>query len=120
MNAKQKKTYFRAGVVLVIVVIALFFYMKSSDSAKYDNFAICLTENNVAMYGTNWCPHCQNQKKMFGDSFKYVDFKDCDVNPECEEVGVKAYPTWAIKDTLLEAGVMPLESLSALTGCPLQ
>jgi len=44
---------------------------------------------------------------------------NCDTSPACEEVGVKAYPTWSIDGKLLDSGVKELEVLSRLTGCEL-
>ncbi len=32
-------------------------------------FARCLTDRQVKMYGAYWCPHCAEQKEMFGESF---------------------------------------------------
>ena len=29
------------------------------------------------MYGAYWCPHCQAQKKVFGESFQYVPYVEC-------------------------------------------
>ena len=49
---------------------------------KYDDFAICLAENGAKMYGTDWCSHCKDQKLLFGKSFKYVDYTDCDLNKD--------------------------------------
>ena len=39
------------------------------------------------MYGTEWCPHCQDQKRAFGTSFKYVQYinaRDFTKNPATE------------------------------------
>jgi hypothetical protein len=70
------------------------------DSGKYDNLSKCLTEKGVVMYGTEWCTHCQNQKKSFGDSFQYITFVDCDKNKdECVAAGVEGYPTWKVNGT---------------------
>ena len=29
------------------------------------------------MYGLYWCPHCIEQKEMFGDAFHYVPYVEC-------------------------------------------
>ena len=49
------------------------------------------------MYGAEWCSHCKNQKKLFGNSFQYVNYVDCDKNSkECKEAGISGYPTWKV------------------------
>ncbi len=69
------------------------------DPAKVDAFAKCLTEKGVVMYGSYRCSHCQRQKKLFGDSFQYVNYVECtkDVK-KCQEKKIKAYPTWIFKN----------------------
>lgn len=107
-------------VIIMLTVILLVYgaYVKLT-MPDYGAFASCLTQNNIVMYGTNWCPHCQNQKKMFGSAFKDIIFIDCDVSPDCKELGIKAYPTWAVNGTLLEPGVMELDALGGISDCEL-
>jgi glutaredoxin len=86
---------------------------------KYDDFAKCLTEKNVTMYGAEWCQSCKKQKMLFGKSFKYINYVECPENPVlCKEKGIERYPTWTI-DGETYLGVKQLEKLSSLTGCPL-
>ena len=71
------------------------------------------------MYGTEWCPHCKNQKELFGDSFKQVDYIDCDIRKsECAQAGIKGYPTWIISGEKYP-GVQQLGRLATLSGCKL-
>jgi len=92
----------------------------SNKSGKYDDFAKCLTEKDVTMYGTEWCSHCKNQKALFGKSFKHVDYVDCDRNKqECRNNGIEGYPTWVINGEKYP-GEMSLEYLGALSGCELK
>ena len=71
------------------------------------------------MYGTDWCPHCKDQKKLFGNSFQYIDYIDCDWNKEdCREAGIKGYPTWIINGEKY-AGEQELDRLASLMGCEL-
>lgn len=82
-----------------------------------EEFALCIGESNTTMYGTEWCSHCKNQKKLFGDNFDYVKYVDCDKNPDaCIAAGVKGYPTWVINGNSY-AGEQSLEKLAYLTGC---
>ncbi|MCF7861887.1 hypothetical protein K9M79_06595 [Candidatus Woesearchaeota archaeon] len=79
--------------------------------------AQCLTEKGVVMYGTLWCSHCNNQKSMFGDSFKYIDFIDCDQERQvCSDEGVRGYPTWIIAGRAY-SGEQTFEKLKQASGC---
>ena len=105
---------------LVILIISTVLSGCSKGSGKYDGFAQCLTEKDAVMYGTEWCSHCQNQKKAFGSSFQYVYYVDCDRNKqECLDAGVRGYPTWIINGSKY-SGEQPLYRLSSLTGCELK
>jgi glutaredoxin len=113
---------------LIIVFVALLlsitlYYISVSPTinvGKYDEFAKCLTEKEVKMYGTTWCKYCQMQKGLFGNSFKYINFVDCDKNrQECIAAGVNAYPTWRINGKNY-VGVQQLVTLSQLSGCELK
>lgn len=108
-------------VIVAIAILALAYSRLSgmfvASNTSYDNFAKCLTEKGVKLYGASWCGHCSNQKKMFGDSFKYIDYVECSENESlCVQAGVKAFPTWFIDGKLYE-GVKSINELSSLTGC---
>lgn len=70
------------------------------QDGQYAEIAQCLTDKNVKMYGAFWCPHCESQKKIFGDDFRYITYVECDPRGEnadreaCQEAGVERYPTW--------------------------
>lgn len=112
------------GVVLVGIITFIFLSV-SSKAGPYDAFAQCLTEKEAVMYGAYWCPHCANQKKMFGSSFKYVTYVECDpkgkdAKPElCILKGVDSYPQWEIEGKLYE-GETPLGELARLSDCSLE
>lgn len=81
-----------------------------------------LASTGAVMYGTYWCPHCKQQKNMFGDAFKYITNVDCDPkalkdsNPElCKLKGIGRYPTWEINGKRY-LGVKPLSELEYLSG----
>ena len=61
---------------LFILIILLTISACSDKPGEYDVLANCLTEKGAVMYGTEWCSHCQNQKKSFGKSFEYIDNLD--------------------------------------------
>ena len=90
-----------------------------------DSFAKCLTAKGGQMYGAWWCPHCAEQKEMFGYAFQYVKYHEC--SPEgqrtetedCKQAGIKHFPTWQFSDGSRTEGTLPLATLSQKTGCKL-
>ncbi len=92
-----------------------------------DQFVRCLASKQVKMYGAYWCPHCSDQKKEFGDAFKYVSYVECAVpgkppseqTPACREAQIRKYPTWIFPDGNRLEQVLPLDQLSQKTGCKL-
>ena len=67
---------------------------------NYDSFAKCLTEKGAVMYGAKWCAHCIEQKDVFGDSFKYINYVECPDNINiCLAAGINGYPTWIISSS---------------------
>jgi hypothetical protein len=107
---------------VVIVVLAIGFGIRNSNpaSASYDNFAKCLSEKQVTMYGAAWCTACQKQKNEFGSSFQYVTYVECPDDPQkCIAKGIEAYPTWEFSSGEKLVGVQTFETLSAQSSCPL-
>lgn len=116
---KKQNIFWLIGIIIMISLVGYMVYGWQTSPGEYDDFAKCLTEKQAKMYGTDWCGYCQEQKKIFGKSFKYVDYIDCDFNQvECSSAGIKGYPTWIINGDSY-SGVQPLERLSQLTGCEL-
>lgn len=112
--------------VLFLVFIFTFLVLTFSrpnvgnQAGELDGFAKCLAEKNITMYGADWCPHCQNEKKAFGDSFRFVPYIECPDNPQkCLAEGVKGYPTWILPDGRKLEGEQGLENLSRESGCSL-
>lgn len=117
----KNKRLIYAGITLIgiILVYLIFFGGNKEESNKYNDFATCLTEEGVVMYGTEWCSFCQKQKDYFGESFKLINFVDCDTKKQdCLAAGIKGYPTWVIKGAKY-SGVQSLERLSELSSCEL-
>jgi rubredoxin len=99
--------------------------IKASVPSAYDGFARCLSEKGAKMYGAWWCPHCQNQKRLFGNAAKYVDYVECSpgtkkiMSQQCVDAGVEGYPTWIFADGTKASGEQTFEKLSERTSCPL-
>ena len=112
----MKKTIFILFILITSIVLTS---CSSNQPGNYDQFAQCLTEKGAKMYGTEWCSHCKNQKKTFGNSFQYIDYIDCDDRKqECLTAGVSGYPTWVV-DGNNYPGEQSLYRLASLSGCKL-
>ena len=93
----------------------------SENTSALDDFAKCLTDKGAVMYGAYWCPHCQNEKKAFGNSFQYVNYVECPKEPQkCLALGVDGYPTWIFSDGKRLVGEQGLEKLAGESGCALR
>lgn len=89
-------------------------------SGTYDDFAKCIAEKKLVMYGAYWCQHCKNEKARFGDSFQYVPYVECTIETKtCLDKGVNSYPTWIDASDTKYEGEQGLEKLSQISGCNL-
>ncbi len=120
---KGKKALIYGAVVLLFV--GAFLAGRYHKNHKYDSFAQCLATKQAKMYGLYWCPHCLDQKAMFGDSFHYVPYVECAIRgskelaPECKVAGVHLFPSWQFGMDPPKEGVLSLQALSDKTGCSL-
>lgn len=116
--AKKNKKIFIWIAIIVIIVLSAYFVKRGMDKpGQYDSFAKCLTEKGARMYGTEWCSHCQNQKSLFGKSFEYVSFTDCNLDTAaCSEKNITGYPAWIINGDQYQ-GQQTLQKLGYLTDC---
>jgi glutaredoxin len=71
----------------------------SSSSLDPKMVAACLKDKSAKMYGTERCPHCKEQKKLFGSAFSTIEYIDCDKEKvKCQLAGVQSIPTWIFSD----------------------
>jgi hypothetical protein len=82
-----------------------------------------LTAAGVTMYGAFWCPHCSNQKEMFGQTaWSKVTYVECagqgyNGSPgTCAAAKVDGYPTWVFADGTQVSGERPLADLAKQVG----
>lgn len=115
-------------IILIFCIVILFFAFLILNSAgknkpaegKLDDFAKCLAQKGITMYGADWCPHCQNEKKAFGSSFKFVPYIECPADPKkCIDKGIEGYPTWILPSGKKLVGEQGLQKLSEESGCEL-
>lgn len=110
-----------AFIVLTVVLWWRFGGTPEVEAGFYDQFAQCLADKKITMYGAAWCPHCQNEKAAFGDSFRLVPYVECPEHiAECTALGIQGYPTWIFSGGKRLQGEQGLEKLSQESGCQLQ
>jgi uncharacterized membrane protein len=83
-----------------------------------------LREIGAKEYGAYWCPHCHDQKMLFGkEAAAMIDYVECDPRGQnsraeiCQAAGanIKGFPTWEIKGQFY-SGTQSLEKLADLSG----
>ncbi len=83
-----------------------------------------LREIGAKEYGAYWCPHCHDQKMLFGkEAGAIIDYVECDPRGQnsraqlCQAAAanVKGFPTWEIKGQFY-SGTQSLEKLADLSG----
>jgi hypothetical protein len=90
----------------------------SSLPVTLDDFAKCLTQRGMNMYGSESCSYCRQQKELFGESFAFINYINCPVNPQvCTDKGIQNYPTWEDSSGRFYVGSQSLNNLSQISGC---
>ena len=127
---KISSTYILIGVAVIgiaLIVGAQFMESKASavPAGKYTEFAQCLADKGAKFYGAFWCPHCQEQKALFGDAVSKLPYVECSTPDKqnqtqvCIDAGIKNYPTWSLADGSKIPGLVSLEKLAEATTCTL-
>jgi len=80
--------------------------VKRQSSEQSILLAKYLTQIGVTMFGTYWCPHCQNQKEIFGsEAWSFITYVECSTKgygydpkflPPAVLKEVDGFPTWKI------------------------
>jgi glutaredoxin len=81
-----------------------------------------LQKLHAKMYGAYWCPHCHEQKQLFGQpAFQYVNYIECDpkgYQPRtrvCQTAKIEGFPTWEIRGNKY-VGLQTLKQLAEFSG----
>ena len=74
------------------------------------------------MHGAYWCPHCVEQKELFGESARRLPYVECSTGGErsrqasvCQAAGIRRHSTWIIGGQRFQE-VLTLTRLAELTG----
>ena len=81
-----------------------------------------LSKKGAVMYSAYWCPHCHDQKELFGkQATAKLNVVECAPDGQnsqaklCATKGIKAFPSWEINGKI-ESGVKPLAKLAEMIG----
>ena len=80
-----------------------------------------LTKEGAVMYNAYWCPHCHDQKEMFGkEATEKLNLVECakdgynNKRDLCEAKGITGFPSWEINGSI-DSGVKTLKELAELS-----
>lgn len=81
-----------------------------------------LTRSGAKMYTAYWCPHCHEQKELFGkEATAKLTVVECAPDGRnsqeelCRSKNIQGYPSWEINGTI-DSGVKPLAKLAEMSG----
>ncbi len=101
-------------IILAVIIFALLIMLNKPEPVTDKEVVKCIGENSV-LYIQLGCPHCEDQKEMFGENKKYLNIVDCFYEREkCSGIG--SIPTWVIHGEKYER-IQSVEKLKELTGC---
>ena len=120
------------GAVAAVVILALhanYTAPQAEPTGPEDPTVRALAEHlkqeGVLFYGASWCPHCQEQKRLFGASASRLPYVECNLagpnapqSMACNQAGVQTYPTWIINGRAIVGQVLSLAELADATGLP--
>ena len=111
--------------LLLIIIVGGIAWLATREPAvsELDGFAQCLKDKGAVFYGAFWCPHCQDQKKLFGTAKRFLPYVECSTpngngqQQICVDKKIEGYPLWEFVDGERVSGLMSLEKLAEKTGC---
>jgi len=121
----MKQYAFVGIIVLICIGIIGVVVWSRSVPGNYDQFAQCLEEKGITFYGAFWCPHCQDQKRLFGRSKDKLPYVECSMPDQktqtqvCIDEKITGYPTWVFADGSRVNQVMQLSELAEKSTCEL-
>jgi uncharacterized membrane protein/glutaredoxin len=94
----------------------------TTSSPEATALAEHLTAKGIVMYSAWWCPHCHEQKQLFGkEATARLTVIECAPDGRnsqkelCDTKAIEGFPSWEINGKL-DSGVKPLQRLKELSG----
>lgn len=117
------------AAIPAVIVIATLHSQASEKTARGPEdpyrrgLADQLADSGALFYGASWCPHCQEQKALFGASQDRLPYVECSPGgargpaaSACLSAGVRTYPTWVFPDGSRVTAVLSLRELAERVG----
>ena len=116
-----------AGSLILLIAIHLHYagvWVKGEgvENPQVRALAEHLVKTGAQFYGASWCPHCTDQKELFGASAHRLPYIECSPlgrhGPQasiCQVMDIQVYPTWIINGRRYER-VLSLKELAAYSG----
>ena len=106
----------------IIAIIFIGIIVVAAKSGGSGSLAKCLKASGAKFYGSKSCPHCNSQKKMFGDDASNLPYVEClgangTQNEVCNANDITAYPTWVFADGSRQQGELSMEVLAQKAKC---
>ena len=136
------KLFFRGFLMSIAVLLAGLIWSSSVDPSRSEisnnikgmppavlatsttekiKLAEHLTSQGAVMYNAYWCPHCHDQKEMFGkeaaEKLNLVECAEDGFNNQrqlCKDKGITGFPSWEINGSI-DSGVKTLKELAELS-----
>src|ERR1035437_2919955 len=96
----KKFIYILIGIIVLAGIVYVIIAPPRTVVGKYDTFATCIKDSGSTFYGAFWCPHCRDQKALFGTAVRVLPYVECS-NPDgksqnalCDAAKIDGYPTW--------------------------
>ena len=111
------KTFIITLVIIIAIVGAGYLLVQVSKpdaTAPKAVFAQCLKDEGVLFYGAFWCPHCQAEKALFGNSKSFLPYVECSNADNsqkqiCIDKKIEGYPTFFFpKEITIESASEPV------------
>jgi len=118
------------GAAVLVGGVHFIFYTETSVTAATNEdpwirgLAEHLDQAGAKFYGAFWCPHCKDQKGMFGSSAQRLPYVECSPSgrrgpqsSQCKAAGIRNYPTWIIEGRRVP-GVLTPSALAEYSAYP--
>jgi uncharacterized membrane protein len=112
------------GTALIVIVALHLHYAgywgktAAAEDPWIRGLATHLAKIDAKFYGASWCPHCKQQKEMFGSSVDRLPYIECSpggprapVAQACKDARIESYPTWVINGRRYD-GTQTLQALA--------
>ena len=81
-------------------------------------FASCLNEEGVVLACNEYSPECKEQKAVFSEGFRNLNYKNCDFAKDfCQSNSISSFPAWVFPTGKKIYKVMNATSFGKYTEC---